>query len=479
MRWFHVPGPTSSCPSYLPGLYTSEEIDDLVFVQGFIPVASGAEFVKINTGAFETMGGGTCWSGNYTTGLSKKYVQVMPVDFTGILSIGFTPQSEFIYDGNEMGMANFQPTPSTSVSVHLFSSNLGYTARNMRMSNFTIDKLTGTKSGPFGGCGGTISNNFIFSSSITCTNESSGLVSDAVTGCTITNCLVSLCTVSGSNVYGVVNGPATVSYTDVLNTTLTGTGRAGGIGITENVSYCKFSGGSITAGSVGSGTGGINASNAPGIIEYCVVENTTINANMSIVCGIGQARGGATIRHNRIENVNINVTGPRNRVGGISGLFFGGTNVVEQNDVINCNISAPNSVDVGGIIGYDQNLGTMRNNRVIGGTVHGSSRVGGLIGRISLGTTVCQRSFSTAAITGGSLVGGAIGQSVVNANTLELYWDTVTSGNATSAGGAQVIGQTTVALQAPVAPTGIYASWSALIWSFGTSNQYPSLINVP
>ena len=59
-------GASSSCPSYTPGLYTSEQIDTLVFVDGYIPVASASEFDAIRTGASETMGAGTCWEGSYT-----------------------------------------------------------------------------------------------------------------------------------------------------------------------------------------------------------------------------------------------------------------------------------------------------------------------------------------------------------------------------------------------------------------------------
>ena len=37
------------------------------------------------------------------------------------------------------------------------------------------------------------------------------------------------------------------------------------------------------------------------------------------------------------------------------------------------------------------------------------------------------------------------------------------------------MGKTTAELQAPTDATGIYASWNASWWDFGTSEQYPVL----
>jgi hypothetical protein len=77
---------SGSCPPYTPGLYTKEEIDDLVDNQGYIPVASAAEFDLIDSGSSETMGAGSCWEGTYTTGLNEKYLFVNNIDFTSVPS---------------------------------------------------------------------------------------------------------------------------------------------------------------------------------------------------------------------------------------------------------------------------------------------------------------------------------------------------------------------------------------------------------
>ena len=52
------------------------------------------------------------------------------------------------------------------------------------------------------------------------------------------------------------------------------------------------------------------------------------------------------------------------------------------------------------------------------------------------------------------------------------YWDTLTSGQATSDHGT---GQTTAQLQAPTAATGIYADWDDDLWDFGLADEYPVL----
>src|SRR5690606_5471589 len=68
------------CSSYDPGLYTVSELDQMIFVDGYIPVANATELNNIRTGRDQTMGAGTCWENTYLTGLDKKYVQVLTID---------------------------------------------------------------------------------------------------------------------------------------------------------------------------------------------------------------------------------------------------------------------------------------------------------------------------------------------------------------------------------------------------------------
>jgi hypothetical protein len=137
MRWFHVE-PSSSCPSYIPGLYTAEEIDDLVNIDGYIPVASATEFDTIRTTGSNTMGAGTCWAGTYTTGVTQKYVQVTPIDFTAFGT--WTTQIaafEGIYDGNELVLDNITATNA------LFSAINTVHFRNIRITNSSRTSAVG------------------------------------------------------------------------------------------------------------------------------------------------------------------------------------------------------------------------------------------------------------------------------------------------------------------------------------------------
>ena len=72
----------------------------------------------------------------------------------------------------------------------------------------------------------------------------------------------------------------------------------------------------------------------------------------------------------------------------------------------------------------------------------------------------------------GGLVGGLTGSATVDTS----YWNTVTSGQATSAGGS---GLDTAQLQTPTAPGAnagdTYHGWATASWDFGTSSQYPVL----
>ena len=86
---------------------------------------------------------------------------------------------------------------------------------------------------------------------------------------------------------------------------------------------------------------------------------------------------------------------------------------------------------------------------------------------------------------GNGNIGGLVGQdsTSLNANSSinNSYWDTETSGQATSAGGT---GKTTVELVMPTGYTGIYFNWNLDLdgdttnddpWDFGTSSEYPVL----
>ena len=131
---------------------------------------------------------------------------------------------------------------------------------------------------------------------------------------------------------------------------------------------------------------------------------------------------------------------------------------------------------MGGLVG--SNGGTISASYATG-SVNGSTRVGGLVGYN--GSTI-GTSYATGSVTSNDYyVGGLAGwnhRGTISAS----YWDTETTGQATSFGGGT--GKTTSELQSPTGYSGIYANWNLNLdgvagnddpWDFGANDQYPAL----
>ena len=187
----------------------------------------------------------------------------------------------------------------------------------------------------------------------------------------------------------------------------------------------------------------------------------------------------------RIETVgviNANVTGHS-----YNGILVGAANDV---DIVACyttgSISSTASAGVtGGLVGRLFTGGEITSSystaRVDNAT---HPDAGGLVGRLDTTSTIAN-SYSTGRVTGGSNVGGLIGNRLSNAGAVtDSYWDTVSSGQSSSAGGSGVAGKTPRELQTVTDYSGIYANWNANLdgeagaddpWHFGNGMQYPML----
>jgi len=102
--------------------------------------------------------------------------------------------------------------------------------------------------------------------------------------------------------------------------------------------------------------------------------------------------------------------------------------------------------------------------------VHGESRVGGLVGLLS--STTLRRAYSTGQVTAttATSIGGLIGEQVPGSIILDCTWDTQTSGQAESAGGAGVVGKTTAEMQqATTFPRHNFGS----LWRIDEGRDYP------
>ncbi len=145
--------------------------------------------------------------------------------------------------------------------------------------------------------------------------------------------------------------------------------------------------------------------------------------------------------------------------------------------------------DVGGLVG--RAMGRVEASYATG-SVSGRAVVGGLVGWLTGGTV--EASYSRGRVEGSQNSGGLValtGSHTSNGvsrgpRIIDSYWDTTTSGMATSVGGG--VGKTTSDLQSPTQTNGyagIYATWNLDLdgdtnsdddpWDFGTASQYPAL----
>ncbi len=137
--------------------------------------------------------------------------------------------------------------------------------------------------------------------------------------------------------------------------------------------------------------------------------------------------------------------------------------------------------DVGGLVG--RAMGRVEASYATG-SVSGRAVVGGLVGWLTGGTV--EASYSRGRVEGSQNSGGLVGWRRGSTTVTDSYWDTTTSGMATSVGGG--VGKTTSDLQSPTQTNGyagIYATWNLDLdgdtnsdddpWDFGTASQYPAL----
>jgi len=156
---------------------------------------------------------------------------------------------------------------------------------------------------------------------------------------------------------------------------------------------------------------------------------------------------------------------------GLFGLVDEG-GVIEDVGVVNATVTG--YVSVGGLVG--ENNGTVSGSYSTG-SVTGEEKVGGLVGGNYWGGTV-SNSYSSGSVTGNSSVGGLMGANI--AAVSDSFWDTQTSGQATSDGGT---GKNTTEMQ----DIATFTAWDIIevanpsirnpsyIWNIVNNVTYPFL----
>ena len=186
--------------------------------------------------------------------------------------------------------------------------------------------------------------------------------------------------------------------------------------------------------------------------------------NIGLFGGIG-----SSARIEGVALINLNVRGDW-RIGSLVGLNSSGG--VISNSYATGIIQGGNSA--GGLVGANHGRITNSYTNV---SVSGGTYIGGIVGRNFIGGTVTNSYTVPRVDASGSSMGAILGYNSVGNNTVvNSYWDTSVSG---IFDGDYGIGLTTEQLQSPRAagrtPTDIYYGWSANMWDFGTTEQYPAL----
>jgi hypothetical protein len=230
-----------------------------------------------------------------------------------------------------------------------------------------------------------------------------------------------------------------------------------------------------------------------GVGEGVVIKNLgVVNVTVTGMQGVGGLVGGGDGNVSNSYSTG-SVTGYGSLVGGLVGLFYGNV----SNSHSTASITGNNSFHyVGGLVG----LGYSVSNSYATGNVTGGYYVGGLVGggysvsnsystgSVSGVQTIgglvgdaggVSKSYSTGSVTGNSSVGGLVGENTGNVS--DSFWDTETSGQATSAGGT---GMNTTEMQYITTFSG--AGWNitavalnetnpAYIWNIVNNVTYPFL----
>jgi len=430
--------------AYVPGLYTESEVDDLINIDGYIPVASAVEFDKIRTGASETMGGCTIWAGTYTTGRDKKYVQVGVIDLS-IFNTGtgwdVITSLDLVYDGNEIPINNlYINNPSASVSS-LFSMPASTTgAKQIQLKNIRLSNVNVTA--------GTIT-----SALCALYYENTSLSGSS----SIDNCIVNVATVNGTTDTGGVIGLIGGTTTDFPAT---------------NMTNIEFTG---DVNGTGSGVGGFAARfRQAGTVESCKI-NAEVNGATSSTGGfIGSMNNGANALKCSYDG-DVIVSSSGTAAGCFVGQLFTNTSSVKECSA-NGSITAASMDWVGGFAGAIYS-NALAEDCKFNGSVVGNAQVGGFVGRRGGAGSRTVNCICIATASGASGVGGFGGFNGGGTNaTTACYFDSDVFGSSTTYTGSA---QTTTDLQTPTSNTGIYSAWTIPPWDFGTSTDYPVLTTTP
>lgn len=207
--------------------------------------------------------------------------------------------------------------------------------------------------------------------------------------------------------------------------------------------------------------------NAGNIIRNVGLVNVNVTGHFQVAGLV--AHTGASVSNSYVTGT---VTGTGNTVGGLVALNAG----TISKSYSTATVSSPAGNFVGGLVGSNYSGATYSaiiSDSFSTGSVTGNSDVGGLVGNVSNSGSVnsITNSYSTGSVSGSSNRGGLIGRVTGGAVPItNCYWNTATSGLATSAGGT---GLTTAQMRSAAN----FVGWDFINnWNITEGVSYPYLI---
>ncbi len=302
---------------------------------------------------------------------------------------------------------------------------------------------------------------------------------------TITGLFITSATLDDAGLFAVITDGATVRNLVLANVDVTGDEQVGGLagtnsGAVSNVTVSgTVSGDYAVGGLVGYNT---NPGTGDSSISGSGSTATVSGSEESIGGLVGDQDGGRILRSYASGAVSATAGDTPYSVGGLVGRL--GSNDVVAASYASGAVSGDDRV--GGLVG---DVGGAIIASYASGAVSGVTNVGGLAGRLASGHSVTA-SYATGAVTRSSgsadTIGGLAG-AVTGDNITNSYWDTESTGHATSAGGT---GKTGAELRTPTAygtAPSIYSAWNVDVdgetgnddpWDFGAGHNLPELKSV-
>ena len=196
-----------------------------------------------------------------------------------------------------------------------------------------------------------------------------------------------------------------------------------------------------------------------GSVTNCYVEKASVSGD-NYIGGLVGSTSGRIVYCYSTGTISGNTY-----VGGLVGL-------VSEATVNSCysRANVTGNLEVGGLAGMTINEASVVSNSYATGSVKGGTYAGGLIGQVERGRAY--KCYSTGEVSGNMHVGGFTGYVRVLGGTTHCFWDTETSGWATSPGGT---GKTTVEMQTITTFTDVGWDFNS-IWTICEGTNYPVLL---